>query len=499
MEPLLGLEQNKALQALKDEVDRNSVIFTNEISAINGILHNFLRLGLFCGVPGTYNSVSSDLDDKILQMETAVFRMKEANNVLVKDFPSANMHSTISVAESNMVSSINKIEEFKRFSQKICALPFSIMLDEGSYGNINRSFWNAICGMARTDVVRYISICEQNLSNTQHFYEIDIEKVLECVWFFAIEKPFSASDFQKAKNVFHRVYKQIHVDTVIADLYVKKSIGGEDVLRVQVLDLLNKRLSPRFLTLVASSLMWMNAYQTELAVLQRMLSAGKEMTAKMQERLHSLSTGGGKIPGGFDVMSSANVFYFDVSALAWKDDEYVGLFENLAFKDKTLTYALAIREENKELFIPQGINIPDAAGIVNKINSVFSEEYGNSVTVRSANCIALSGSGEEKLEGVLVSPCDCRQMGILMYMARIGKKLIIRFYTLFVPHGSDLAVQKQQALSLYKKLSPSAAMWESSLKDTMLMAVEQLLNSSVQGNDTPTNNPAGGMGNNPIF
>ena len=38
--------------------------------------------------------------------------------------------------------------------------------------------------------------------------------------------------------------------------------------------------------------------------------------------------------------------------------------------------------------------------------------------------------------------------------------------------------QKQQALSLYKKLSPSVAMWESSLKDTILFAIQQLLNST---------------------
>lgn len=47
-----------------------------------------------------------------------------------------------------------------------------------------------------------------------------------------------------------------------------------------------------------------------------------------------------------------------------------------------------------------------------------------------------------------------------------------------MPTAMDLATQKQEALSLYNKLSPSVTMWESSLKDTMLMALEQMLNDS---------------------
>ena len=47
-----------------------------------------------------------------------------------------------------------------------------------------------------------------------------------------------------------------------------------------------------------------------------------------------------------------------------------------------------------------------------------------------------------------------------------------------MPDGTQLMEQKQQALSLYKKLSPSISMWESSLKDNILMVVQQLLNTT---------------------
>ena len=100
------------------------------------------------------------------------------------------------------------------------------------------------------------------------------------------------------------------------------------------------------------------------------------------------------------------------------------------------------------------------------------------------------------MDGILVNAAESKQMGILIHIARIGKKLIIKFYTLFMPTGSDIATQKQQALSMYKKLSPTVTMWESSLKDTMLMAVEQLLNTNAQS--APSSDIPGVM-DEPVF
>lgn len=166
----------------------------------------------------------------------------------------------------------------------------------------------------------------------------------------------------------------------------------------------------------------------------------------------------------------------DLDALAWKDDEYNGLFENLAFQEKALSYSLAVRDEDKDLLITNRISMPGTDKIFAKLSSVFAEEYGAVVTAKLKKCVVLSGSGEENMEGILVESNECKHMGILVYVEQIGKKLNIKFYILFMPRGTRLADQKQQVLSLYKKLSPSVAMWESSMKDTVLMAIQQLLN-----------------------
>ena len=228
----------------------------------------------------------------------------------------------------------------------------------------------------------------------------------------------------------------------------------------------------------ASAFMWMNAYQSENAVLQYILTEGVQMSEKAQNRLHALSNGGSNAPEGFEVSSDDKDLYFDVSVLAWRDEEYTGFFENLAFQDKKLTYSLAIRDEDKDLFITQSGNSLDINRVLIKLREVFKEEYGDTVLAEVKNCIALSGSGEERIQGILSVSKECKQMGILVHIAKIGKKLNIKFYTLFMPDVNQLMEQKQQALSLYKKLSPSISMWESSLKDTILMVVQQLLNTT---------------------
>lgn len=488
-------ETRSIIASLKSNIDSLRSNLSNQEKNVSSIVLDF-----FASPAGNYSSAYNSVCSAIDSMKTTIAEMKKINRNLSINSPKEDQGDSINKMESGSIPRAEHIAEgLRSFGQKVYTLQRSRMIDEKSYGKVNKSYWDSVCAMRRDDAVNYIVRCEYLLGSGQfdELYAIDIEKIVKCVWFFATEKTFSAFDFQKAQNVFYRIYKYNHADVIIAGLYAKKKMGGEDVLRDPVRDLLKVQRDSHILTLVASGLMWMNAYQSENTVLQHMLTTGNQMSAKAQERLHSLTNGGGKAPSGFDVQSSASSLYFDVSALAWKDDEYIGLFENLAFQDKTLAYSLAVRDENKELFIPQGINVPSTADVLTKLKRVFAEEYGQGVVAQAANCIALSGAGEEKMDGILVSADENKQMGVLIHIARIGKKLIIKFYTLFMPTGTNLAAQKQQALSMFKKLSPNVTMWESSLKDTMLMAVEQLLNTNAQASPVQPN--SGTSTEEPIF
>ncbi len=490
------------VQSVKEEYEGNILSENVEFNAKKGDFG--YKLAEFFSNPYTsYQPISSEFPQLVNDM-------RKINERLLKK---KEKDSTDIQRRAAAIDRCAKLAmDFSALEKQAKQLPFTRMMDDVNYGKIQKEYWDSVRSLSKSSVDNIIEACRKNMkmgdysgrkymsSDKKHYigwgeleskdyspiFENDIEMILRCVWFYATQKPYSAQSFQDAVTVFNCLVEKPHIDVTIAELYAMKQVGGEEVLREHVRELL-KNCDVAQLTLIASALMWMNAYQTENMVLQHMLSSGMQMTSKMQERLHSLVNGGGNAPSGFDVSSRDNSMYFDVSALTWKDEEYTGLFENLAFQEKTLSYSLALRDEDKELFITQGLNVPNSNTILKKLNAVFANEYGNIVKSNLKNCVALSGNGEEQMEGILVESNECKQMGILVHVARIGKKVNIKFYTLFMPSNNRLADQKQQVLSLYKKLSPSVNMWESSLKDTILMAIQQLLNSDTQSNPSAQN------------
>ena len=427
----------------------------------------------------TKSSIAS-MQNCIQSANQFIAEMKLVNGELVKVNSQADQSQEIRKLEKQAVSEIkNMIKSFEKFQNKVRRIPYCKMIEENNYGMVNNGYWDMISSMERSKAKNYILNFERTLNNRDfnEIMKLDVEELIKCIWRLAVDSNFLASDFQKGEKAFRRIYRLNHPDVVLAGFYAKQKVGGDAVLRDPIREFLKVEEDSKKLALVASGLMWMKAYQSETTVLQSMLTNGKDMTTKMQQRLHSLTNGGGKAPGGFLAKSTNDLIYFDVSALAWRDDEYNGLFENLAFEGKLLSYSLAVRDENKEILLPLGLNVPGVASVLNKFQSAFAKEYGSGVRAKAVKCVAMSGSGEEKMRGILAVTDQCRQMGILMHIAKIGKKMNIKFYTLFMPESRNLSEQKQQSLSMYKKLSPTVTMWESSLKDTMLRAVEQLINT----------------------
>lgn len=427
----------------------------------------------------TKSSIAS-MQNCIQSANQFIAEMKRVNGELVKVNSQADQSQEIRKLEKQAVSEIkNMIKSFEKFQNKVRRIPYCKMIEENNYGMVNNGYWDMISSMERSKAKNYILNFERTLNNRDfnEIMKLDVEELIKCIWRLAVDSNFLASDFQKGEKAFRRIYRLNHPDVVLAGFYAKQKVGGDAVLRDPIREFLKVEEDSKKLALVASGLMWMKAYQSETTVLQSMLTNGKDMTTKMQQRLHSLTNGGGKAPGGFLAKSTNDLIYFDVSALAWRDDEYNGVFENLAFEGKILTYSLAVRDENKEILLPLGLNVPGVASVLNKFQSAFAKEYGSGVRAKAVKCVAMSGSGEEKMRGILAVTDQCRQMGILMHIAKIGKKMNIKFYTLFMPESRNLSEQKQQSLSMYKKLSPTVTMWESSLKDTMLRAVEQLINT----------------------
>lgn len=372
------------------------------------------------------------------------------------------------------------INGFQSFKHKLRFVPESYMMDLNKYGEIQEDFFQSVCAMNKKDVDLIIENTCISSHNYLDVFDIDIELIARCVWFYAMEKPYSVVSFNKSVKLLNALVDKPQIDVTIAEWYAMKQMGGEEVLHDRIRELLKKNITSEKLTFFASSLMWIGAYQAENMILSHMLSEGMQMSAKVQERLHSLKHGRGKSPEMKEIQPDRNLFHLDVSVLAWQDSDYEAFFENLSFKEKKLLYSLAIRDEDKDLFIDCSINIPPINNILEIMKKTFKKEYDSLVILERKKCKALSGNTEEEIDGILIFSKECPHMGIFVYLARIGNKLNIKFYTVFIPNSEKLSTQKQQVLSLYKKLSPSVTIWESSLKDSVLTSIQQLLNTNNQ-------------------
>ena len=410
------------------------------------------------------------------QMENALNNMKRYNKDL-------NTLTNTDVYGSEIKKYITLLNKFKGCAQRWDTFSVNKMTNESNYGTINTYYWNTMCSLTKAQADSIITKCENYKSSKSYLslMSTDVDAILKCIWFYAASKPFSAQSFNRAVAVFRYFVKRDHVDIVIAELYAKNQMGGDNVVQETV----RKKIKDfhytnrdKQLTSIASSLMWMKAYNSKKTVLQYMLDNGVQMPVKAQERLHSLANGGGKAPNIYNARTSSS---FDVSSIGWSDADFNNFFDNLSFQEKKLSYSLAMRDEDKNLLISSPINLPDNIEIANILNGKFSYEYGNVVKATSKNFVALSGSGKETIPGILIQSKECKHMAILVHIARIGKKLSIKFYTLFMPVGATANDQKQLAISLFKKLSPTVSTWESSMKDSVLLIIQQILNSG-----TPT-------------
>ena len=214
-----------------------------------------------------------------------------------------------------------------------------------------------------------------------------------------------------------------------------------------------------------------------------MLEKHVQMSSKLQERLHSLSNRKGAAPEEIDNRGTGGES-FDISSLAWKEDDYDAFFKNLEFKEKVLTYPLAIREEDQVLSLGNGINIQNIDSIARIIVGEMQAEYGNTVNSELSILAAVSGNTEQKMQGILVKTQDCPYMSVFMYLIPIGRKLDIKFYTMFMPVGTSASSQCEQANILNRKLNPNATMWETSIKETLLFAIQKMLNSGTTTTST---------------
>lgn len=411
-------------------------------------------------------------------------------------------------AQSNLVKIRKSVEDFRNM---IIALPYQGNMFNGStYGSVNQSYYRSIESEQSAQAESILQRAEEALRNNANLIDIDPNDLLKDLWFYAFKKPFSFEKFNTVSRAFQAAYgfvytKEIEIksdsgtqkktvpneeavsiypDLFLAEAYTKRQIGGEEALRDMVNELLkNSENDKGRLLTIASGLMWMKAFEAEKNVLQFMVKNNIPMPENVQQRIHSLSSAQGNTPDHYDYSSNESCLYFDITSIAWNQDEYNNLFDSLAFQEKKLEYSLAVREMNKDLFIPLSMVLPGTKELADKIRSVTEDELGDSIQVKAVRAIALSGKEQEPLSGVLLKSSDIPQLGIFLNVNKIGKKLNLTFYTLYMANAeTELIEQKDQAIRMFKKTSPTVNLWENSMINTAQVAMQQVINTEKDHN-----------------
>lgn len=465
--------KSKKEEVKKEELDKEQEIIREE-KEIESMLKAY-DIARQQFINTKYSIFDKSIDYVVISSEllNCVERMSAYNSTL----PESKQKNS---AEIN--SFLDFIDKFKKFGENLNGYFSEVNMISCDYGKVNCDYFNYILSMKKDFIDESLELIENYVysKSFDDLFESNPRILIDAVWFYALNKPFLLNDFENAKNVLNKFHPDSKNDIqwFIAEAYAINQMGGKEVLRNKVNDLLKTRgLSVDELMLLASSFMWMKAYNEEAIILNHMLSNKIQMTAKLQERLHSLSNGGENAPAGHDVVSKEDELFVDVSSLSWQDKEYQGFFENLIFQDKELSYSLAIRDEDKDLFISKGFSIPKIDDICKKVSELFEEEFGSETRVKKVQFNALSGNDIEKMEGFLAVTDACKQLGIFVHIARIGKKLNIKFYTLYMPEKEPLLAQKQKVMSIYRKINPIVNMWEKTITETILLAIQQILNT----------------------
>lgn len=445
-------------------------IYNNIFTSIKNETYDYLQN--WCKSENTYNSLDTFLHSRLGYLQS-----------IKRDLQKDQLTASFTQRITERISEIQEISGMKNtiaeYARKLSSLPQSKMIDVSEYGKCNRVFYNSVKGLTDNEVVRGIDeiVSIRSAGNYINSFRIDYIKAIQYMWYYAMKKPFNVSNYNSAVKSYRMVFGEyISSDLLLSGLYYIKQLGSDNIIEDKIRNLLKTNRNSNELSVLASGLMWMGAFKAEKMVLEGMVMAQCSLTPKQQTRLHALANSSGNAPNSHDVATNKEEMYIDISSLSWDDDAYNAFFENLAFQDKALTYSLAVRDDTKDLMIKNPSSVPSEKDILASIKETLTNEFGNAAIAESKDTVAISGSSQERMKGVFVTSRQCNYLGILVYLVPIGRKLNIKFYSLLVPVTNNNKEVQQQALSLKNNISPSATMWESSLKDSILLAIQHLLN-----------------------
>lgn len=359
---------------------------------------------------------------------------------------------------------------------------------------LNNCGANAACEGTTTNA----SVATTNIVDHASFYEsiadlLSVELVeSSCIlmWYYAKKWPFDVTAFDKARKSYlrHTSYylSDPHkedalveigpVEEVLARVYAKNRIGGLGTAKQEksYIDLwLNKKIglgdfSPCFG--LAHGLAWMELYEMEIDILRKLIQAGADVPAELQDRLTFLENGGTEDIKVYDIEPFDNIFFFDSSVAEWTSKDFSTFFRKVAMKKMKLQYSLALTKWTKTLPLASGQKIS-----YNQLFGAFQtmvEDFDGEVICELRNAAAINLSNVVFPNAVLFTFKSLRNrcVDILFYCEKFGRNLNLTIFTLFTP-DADLDFEELERYCLAIKDN----MYVESFRESILQEVDEVI------------------------
>lgn len=379
----------------------------------------------------------------------------------------------------------------EEFDKRTCFVQSETLYLEGK--QLNKKYYSEVTACHRVDIQNEIKWLNETLESPvdeirwKRIWSYQVKELLKYAWYCAMMVKFDktySEDFKAVKRMFYRMVRFFDIHMFIAELEFIVNTQGKGLIEFQIDsylkndDLLKTQSDLDDLSVF---LEYYDIHQEEKKVLQYMINHKMTLNSLQGQRLYYLNNHREDAPKNFEVQKErfSTTLHFDATSIEWRENEINEFFKELELLNKRLDYSLAVSLEDSDLVMSKGMKLAEYEKICRKLNHDFEEEYGEDEVKAVVTKAMILSDVNEEIEGLLVKIQECPTMNLLVHLMKIGKKLNIRFYILYTPQSSSTLTQKNQFHSMIKKVSPSLNVWEKSVKDTVLLSLQHILNESV--------------------
>jgi len=378
----------------------------------------------------------------------------------------------------------------------------SFLFNIDDYGQIDLEMFNAIKNViVNNSVINHLSSVKDSIINQQQLCNLNtdfLHHLVGCLCSTAFGYPFNGELFSKEFNMYnhftYRVYNDGYknyrissFDVMFAQIYsyYKMGKGVLDRIRGTIDMWINANLctNPKNIILMASAMMWLENYDLELQLLRIAATNNIAMTSYVQERLRFLESGGSLGPVVYENVDSEK-FCYDYSSINWKIEDFEILYKNLIFKNKNISYALAV-SEFKKTFKSKNNQILKYENIFSRLLQMAKEEYMSEITCQkvTVSCLSETQQFDENAILIILDNTDTKidYIGELVFYDRIGVNINIRIITVFIPNMSvTIQENMSRVLNIKRENQPKLNIILNSLRDSIAREMDLLCDEKNQ-------------------